>query len=238
MNKVVLITGGAKGLGSSIAHAFAQNNYDVIITYNNSRKEAHDLSISLKNKYNIDARAYHMDITNESDIDKLISKIDKLDCLVNNAAYNNDCDVFEHDKNEFMKVLDTNLVGPFLLSKKLYNLLSEANGCIVNIASKNGIDTYYPESIDYDASKAGLINLTKNLAVAFAPNVRVNSVAPGWINTHNTEDMSEEFRKRELSKILLNRFADPEEVAKLVCFIAEEATYMTGSIIGCDGGIK
>lgn len=238
MNKVVLITGGAKGLGVATAEVFAKHNYDVIITYLNSRDEAELLCSHLHDKYNIIATSHKLDVTNEQDIDTLVSKIDKLDCLVNNAAYNNDCDIFDHTKYEFMKVLDANLVGPFLLSKKLNPLLNKSNGSIINIASKNGIDTFYPESVDYDASKAGLINLTKNLALAFAPNVRVNAIAPGWINTHNTSDMSEEFKTCELSKILLNRFAEPKEIAKLVYFIAEEATYMTGSIVDCDGGVR
>ena len=126
-----------------------------------------------------------------------------------------------------------------MMCKYAYPLLACNNGCIVNIASTNGVDTMYPESIDYDASKSGLINLTKNLSIAFAPKVRVNAVAPGWIETHNTEDMSLEFRGQELEKILLNRFATPEEIAKIVCFVgSDNASYMTGSIIRIDGGSK
>ena len=238
MAKQVLITGGAKGLGASIAEIFASNHYDVIITYLNSETEARELCNFLKSKYNINAESYKLDIRNEADIKDLILKIKNLNCLVNNAAYNNDCNIFEHTKDEFMKVLEINLVGPFILSKYCYDKLCESNGSIVNVASKNGIDTFYPESVDYDSSKAGLINLTKNMAASFAPNVRVNAVAPGWINTHNTIDMNERFKKVEISKILLNRFADPSEIAKLVYFLGVEATYMTGSIVECDGGIR
>ena len=238
MNKKVLITGGAKGLGASIAEVFAQNNFDVVITYLNSESEAKKLCQFLCNKYGVNAECYKMDVTKESDILDVLLKINRLDCIVNNAAYNNDCDLFEHTKDEFVKVLETNLIGPFLVSKNFFNKLSEYNGSIVNIASKNGIDTYYPESIDYDASKAGLINLAKNLSVAFAPSVRVNAIALGWINTHNTLDMDEKFKNDEISKILLNRFAEPEEIAKLVYFVGVEATYMTGSVVECDGGVR
>ena len=238
MNKRVLITGGAKGLGAAIAEVFAKNNFDVIITYLNSEKEAQRLCSFLHDKYGINAECYRMDVTNESDIKDVLLRVNNLDCLVNNAAYNNDCDFFEHSKDEFMKVLETNLIGSFMVSKYFYNKIAQSNGSIVNVASKNGIDTYYPESIDYDASKAGLINLTKNMAIAFAPSVRVNAVAPGWINTHNTLDMNHEFKNDELSKILLNRFAEPEEIAKLVYFVGIEATYMTGSVVECDGGVR
>ena len=238
MNKRVLITGGARGLGASIAEVFAKNSYDVVITYLNSSDEAQELCSLLKNKYGVNAECYRMDITNESDIKDVLLRITNLDCLINNAAYNNDCDIFEHTKSEFIRVLETNLVGPFMMSQIFFNKLSESNGSIVNISSKNGVDTYYPESVDYDASKAGLINLTKNMAAAFAPTVRVNAVAPGWINTDSIKDMDDKFREKEMSKVLLNRFANPSEIAELVYFIGDKATYMTGSIVECDGGVR
>lgn len=237
MNKRVLITGGAKGLGKSIAAEFAENGWDVIITYYQSKQEALSLCDELKNTYKIDATCEYLDITNEECINNLVEKIDYLDSLINNAAYNYDCNVFEKDKSHFMLTFNTNVIGPFLLSQKLYENLKESNGSIVNIASTNGIDSMYKESIDYDASKAALINLTKNLANAFAPQVRVNAIAPGWIETPNTEDMALDFRGKELSKIALHRFANPEEIAKLVYFIStDNASYMTGSIIRIDGG--
>lgn len=237
MNKIVLITGAGKGLGRSIAYEFASHGYDVIITYLNSQNEAQDACNFIMSHYNVSAKCYKLDVCNEEDIKSLFMNIDSLDCLVNNAAYNNDCDIFDHEKDEFMKVLDTNLVGPFMMCKYAYKLLCINKGSIVNIASTNGIDSMYPESIDYDASKAGLINLTKNLSASFAPIVRVNAIAPGWIETENTEDMSLEFRGEELSKIALNRFANPEEIAKVVYFVgSSDASYMTGSIIRVDGG--
>lgn len=239
MNKTVLITGGAKGLGASIAEVFANNGYNVIITYLNSKNEAQDLCDKLESKYNIKVINKHLDVTDEKEIRDLFTSIDALDCLVNNAAYNNDLDVFDHTKEEFIKVLYTNLVGPFLMSKYAYPLLNISHGNIVNISSTNGVDTYYPESLDYDASKAGLINLTKNLSVSFAPNIRVNAILPGWIETHNTVDMSLDFRGQELSKIALNRFAEPNEIAELVYFVgSDKASYMTGSLIRIDGGKK
>ena len=237
MNKTVLITGGAKGLGAAIAEVFAIHGYNVIVTYLNSENDAQDLCVKLNVKYNVKVTCKYLHITNENEIRELFMNIESLDCLVNNAAYNNDCDVFEHTKEEFIKVLDTNLIGPFLMCKYAYSLLNLTKGNIINIASTNGIDSYYPESLDYDASKAGLINLTKNLSVSFAPNIRVNAIAPGWIETHNTDNMSLDFRGQELSKIVLNRIASPIEIANLVYFIcSDEASYMTGSIVRIDGG--
>lgn len=239
MAKTVLITGGARGLGESIAQEFAKHGYDVAITYLNSKEEAQNLVENIKTEYNVDARSFHLDVCDENSIDKLFKEITTLDCLINNAAYNNDCDIFEKTRKEFQKIMNTNVIGPFLMCQKAYRLLKVSKGSIVNIASTNGIDTMYQESLDYDASKAALINLTKNLATAFAPNVRVNAIAPGWIETPATEDMNLEFRGQELSKIALSRFASPDEVAKSVYFVgSEEATYMTGSIIRIDGGKK
>jgi len=239
MRKKVLITGGAKGLGREIARQFARNSYDLVVTYLNSEIEAQELKESFEHDYSINVDLYKLDLMIEEDIRTFFSSLDRLDVLINNAAYNDDCDLFLKSSDDFIKTLKTNLVGPYLTSKYAKDLLLESNGNIVNIASTNGIDTMYPESIDYDASKAGLINLTKNLASVYAPRVRVNVVAPGWIDTHNTSDMNPEFRMSEESKILLGRFATVEEIARVIYFVAsDDASYMTGNVIRVDGGVK
>lgn len=230
MRKKVLITGGTSDLGYAIINEFQKRDYDIIFTYKDNLNRAQEIS-------KIDGVEYvHLDVCDEEEISRVIEKIDYLDCLVNCAAFNDDVDLLEHTKEGFIKTLTTNLVGPFLVSKHAYALLIKTNGIIINIASMNGIDSMYPESVDYDASKAGLINLTKNLAKAFAPQIRVNAVAPGWIETKKTADMNPEFRKAETEKILLKRFAKPEEVAKTVGFLACDDSYINGSVVCVDGG--
>jgi len=239
--KTVLITGASKGLGAAIAKKFAKNNHNIILNYNSSEEQAKQLEQELK-QYNIEVLTIKADITKEDEIknmvEKSIEKFKKIDILINNAGIAIDTIFEEKTKENFMKTLDTNLIGPFLLSKYVGEyMLKEKQGCIINISSTNGIDTYYEYSLDYDASKAGLISLTHNLALHFAPYIRVNCVAPGWINTEMNKNLDEEYKKTEERKILLNRFAEPEEIANVVYFLTtDEAKYINNEIIRVDGG--
>ncbi len=239
--KTVLITGASRGLGAAIAKVFAQNNHNIILNYNNSEEEAFKLAEELK-KFNIEVLPVKADITNESEIKNMvetsIEKFKKIDILINNAGIAIDTTFEDKTKENFMKILDTNLVGPFLVTKCVGEyMLKEKHGNIVNISSTNGIDTYYEYSLDYDASKAGLISLTHNLALHFAPYIRVNCVAPGWINTEMNKNLDEEYKKEEESKILLNRFAEPVEIANVVYFLStDEAKYINNETIRVDGG--
>lgn len=239
MNKRVLITGGARGLGRAIAIEAAKHQYEVAITYLTSSEEANELKMHIENEYNVGVSLYKVDLSNEQEVTSLVKKIGDIDVLVNNVAYNHDCPLFDKSGKEFRKTLEVNLVAPFLLSLGFYEILKKRKGNIVNIVSTNGIDTMYEESIDYDASKAALINLTKSLSAAFKGEVRVNAVAPGWIDTEGTRDMEGHFRSFEEEKSLAGRFAKPEEIAKAVFFVAgENASYMNGSILRIDGGRK
>lgn len=237
MKKTVLITGGAKGLGRAIAKKFAKNDYDIIVTYNKSQKEAELLKDELIKNYNVDVQIFKLDLESDEEIENLFKNIDILDVLINNAAYNDDQSWTEKTRDSFLQILNINTVAPFLMAKKSYPLLKEKEGSIINISSTNGIDSMYTDSLDYDASKAALNNLTKNLSIAFAPKIRVNAIAAGWIETHNTEDIEEKFKEKETKKILEKRFADPSEIANLAYFLAsDEASYINGSIIRIDGG--
>lgn len=245
MSQVVLITGAAKGIGKAIAIELAKQGYDIVINYHTSQTEAYKLKEELVNTYSIQCMAIQADVSKEDEVDAMVSKIESklggVDVLINNAGI--DLSNLFHLKNadEFRKTLDVNVVGAFNCSKRVYHhMLDQEYGRIINISSTNGINTYYPMCIDYDASKAALISLTHNLAFEFAPYIHVNCIAPGFIGTENELDgYDEQFLKEETEKIMVQRYGKPQEVAYLVKFlISDEANFINNTIIRIDGGQK
>ena len=245
MNKVVLITGGAQGIGKAIALELGKQGYDIVINYLSSKKDAEILKDKIIKDYGVRCIAIQCDVSKEDEVNQMISSIELelggVDILINNAAV--DLSNLFHLKNaeEFRKTLDVNVVGAFNCSKRVYrHMLDQEYGRIINISSTNGINTYYPMCIDYDASKAALISMTHNLAFEFAPYVNVNCIAPGFIGTENELDgYDEEFLKEEVEKIMVNRYGDPQEVAYLVKFlISDEANFINNTVIRIDGGQK
>lgn len=245
MNKVVLVTGGAQGIGKAIVLELAKNHYDVVINYLTSNKAAALLEEEIKKNYDVRVMTIQADVSKEEEVEAMISLIEKkwggVDILINNAAV--DLSNLFHLKtaDEFRKTLDVNVVGAFNCSKRVYrHMLDQEYGRIINISSTNGINTYYPMCIDYDASKAALISLTHNLAFEYGPYINVNAIAPGFIGTDNELDgYDEEFLKEEQEKIMVNRYGKPEEVAYLVKFlISDEANFINNTIIRIDGGQK
>ena len=240
--KVVLITGSSRGIGRSTAIKYAQNNYNVVINYNNSYDKARELGDYLVSTYEIEVMIVKADISNEVEVkdmvDKVISKFGIIDVLVNNASIAIDSDFISKDSNSFNEILNTNLVGTFLVSKEVSKYMKDnRSGIIINVSSTNGIDSMYVESLEYDASKAGVISLTHNLAEYLKPYVRVNCVCPGWVNTDMNKDLDSSYIEEENKRIMLNRFAEPEEIANVIYFLAtDEASYINNSIIKVDGG--
>lgn len=240
--KTVLVTGASSGIGREVVRLFAKNNYNVVITYNSDKKGALELESEVNSGNN--TLVLKCDISNEDDIIKMVNsvrdKFNSIDVLVNNAGIAIDTTFEDKTKANFMKILEVNLVGTFLVSKYVSEImLKNKNGRIINISSTNAIDSYYVESLDYDASKAGIISLTHNLANYLSPYVNVNCVCPGWVDTRMNSDISLEFRKKQEDKILLGRFANPREIANVVYFLSsEEASYINDSIIKVDGGVK
>ena len=243
-NKVALITGASRGIGASIALDLASHNCNVCINYNNSEKEAKELKKEIENKYAVEAMVIKADMTKEDEIklmiDKVIERFHRIDILVNNAGIAIDSTIEDKTVTNFKKILNTNLIGPFVISKYVAKyMLERKEGTIINISSTNGIDTYYSYSLDYDASKAGLISLTHNLAEYYAPYIRVNCVAPGWVNTEMNKELDIDYIKEEEKNIYLNRFAECSEIAKVVTFLAShDASYINGEIIRVDGGTR
>ena len=243
MNKVALITGGARGIGRAIALELAENQYDIVINYLSSKQAAAELKEMIQSRYGVRCLTICADVSNVEQVDQMIREVEEtlggVDILINNAAI--DLSNLFHLKNaeEFKRTLDVNVVGAFNCSKRVYrHMLEQEYGRIINIASTNGINTYYPMCIDYDASKAALISLTHNLAFEFGPYIHVNCVAPGFIGTENELDgYDEQFLKEETEKIMVKRYGKPEEVAYLVKFlISDEADFINNTVIRIDGG--
>lgn len=227
--KTCLITGSSSKISREAIKKFQENGYQIITTYYKNK---------IDNK-NVDS--YYLDIKDENSVLDLIKSIKneygQIDVLVNNIGICKDSSIEDKSLKYFKEVIDTNLTGTFLLNKYIKHCMK--NGSILNISSTNGIDTYYPEGMDYDASKAGVISLTHNFAKAYAPNIRVNALALGWVETDMNKDMSILFKKEEENKILLKRFATPEEIANVIYFVSsDEASYINNSIIRVDGGIN
>ena len=232
MNKVVLVTGGAQGIGKAIVLELAKNHYDVVINYLTSNKAAALLEEEIKKNYDVRVMTIQADVSKEEEVDAMISLIEK---------HWGGVDIHLKTADEFRKTLHVNVVGAFNCSKRVYrHMLDQEYGRIINISSTNGINTYYPMCIDYDASKAALISLTHNLAFEYGPYINVNAIAPGFIGTDNELDgYDEEFLKEEEEKIMVNRYGKPEEVAYLVKFlISDEANFINNTIIRIDGGQK
>lgn len=234
----VLVTGSSRGIGSAIIKKFASNGWNVVINYNNSKSAAEKLESELE-KYNIEVLRIKCDIKKEKEVKNMFLKIkekfNSLDVIVNNAGISLDNELNKKDANEFMKVINTNLLGTYLVSKHGMNLLKK--GSIINISSNNVFNGNIINSVDYDASKAGIISLTHDFAKYLAPDIRVNCICPGWINTDMNKNIYSEYKKEEENKILLKKFGEVEDIANVVYFLASnDAKYINDTIIRVDGG--
>jgi len=242
MNKIVLVTGSAKGIGKATILELAKAGYDCVINYNTSFEAANKLKDEVLS-LGVRCLAIKADVSNEEEVDNMFDEIEEklgtVDIVVNNASIDN-ANLFNlKTKEVFQKTLDTNLIGAYLVSKRAsYNMIEKKWGRIINISSTNGMNTYYPMSLEYDASKAALNSLTHNLSMQFKPYVNVNAIAPGFIGTESELDgYDDEFLKEETDKIFKERYGEPIEVAHLVKFlVSDEADFINNAIIKIDGG--
>ncbi|MDE5586909.1 MAG: SDR family oxidoreductase [Bacilli bacterium] len=240
--KIVWVTGSSRGIGKACIEKFASLGATVVIHYRKEEKKAEELKKKIEEKYQVPTLLTRGDISKEEDVIRMVEEIKTafghIDILVNNAAISRDSYIEEKTKEEFREVLDVNVIGTFLVTKYVAeNMISKGSGNIIFISSTNGIDTNNTWSLDYDASKAGVISMMRNFALHYAPTLRINSVAPGWVDTEDVLEMNPDTYQEEKEKCLLKRFAKPEEIASVVCFIASsEASYINNSVIRVDGG--
>lgn len=227
--KKVLITGGAQGLGESIAREFIKY-FDVTITYNTNHELAINLKNELNNKYNTSFDIVKCDISDENNIRNVFKN--RYDILINNASISMDNNILEKTKEEFMKILEVNLVGTFLMCKEaIKNGVKE----IINISSTDSVDTYQSLNIDYSCSKAGVNILTKTIALAYS-NIRVISILPNWINTESVLMMEKDYLSSELSRIGQTKLLDKNKVAKKIYEIYCDNSIKSGELIRIDEG--
>lgn len=235
MNKVAIVTGGATGIGLSIAEKLLKNNYQVIISYNSSTDSAR----SLLEKYeNLDI--FQIDFSNpentQSLIDFAFSKYRKIDLLVNNAGVDLVKMINDTTFDDFDYIMKVNLYSPYFLAKGVAKHMIDAKyGNIINISSILGITGGSCESA-YSISKAGLDGLTKSLAQEFGPsNIRVNSIAPGLIDTKMNSNLTTDEINNLVMDFPISRIGTPDDIADLVLYL-ENAGYVTGQVIQVNGG--
>jgi 3-oxoacyl-[acyl-carrier protein] reductase len=240
---VALVTGGNGGLGQRICHALAQEGAHVAVMYARSREQAQSVVSELASRYQIKAQAFACDISDDAAVARLVREVTqtfgRLDVLVNDAAYNVSIPFGDLDNltlEVWDKIMAVNLTGPMRLTKAVAPVMkAQGQGRIVNIASVAGLGPT-GSSIAYAVSKAGLIHLTRCMAVALAPETLVNCVAPGLLEgTRATANLLPEMVKVNAAGSLLKKAADKDDCADMVVTMCRTET-MTGQTIVIDAG--
>jgi len=242
-DKTVIISGATRGIGRAIAVELAGEGANISFNYLRSDDEAEVLERRIKDLGGT-ARSFKADIRDyeavKSWVDSTMESFGRIDIVINNAGIKMDKPLAFMEHEEWHAVIDTNLNGTFNLTRAvIITLIKQRSGVIINISSFSGIRGL-PGQTNYSASKAGIIGFTKSLAREVAPyNIRVNAIAPGFIETDMVKGMGKDYEDRILKYIPLNRIGSPEEVAKVVKFLTDnEARYITGQTIIVDGGMS
>jgi 3-oxoacyl-[acyl-carrier protein] reductase len=242
-DKVAIVTGGTRGIGRSIVLMLAQEGADVAFTYLKSSAEATRLLDEI-NGLGRRGLGLQMDVRDFDKASELVERtkqeLGSLDILVNNAGITKDKALMMMSKEEWLDVVDTNLTGVFNLTRNcIVTFLKQKKGNIVNIASVSGI-TGISRQTNYSASKAGIIGFTRALAREVAPyNIRVNALAPGFIETDMVRGLKDEHRIELAKRIPLGRFGTADQIADAVKFLlSDAASFITGQVIIIDGGLS
>ncbi len=240
--KVALITGGSRGIGKKVAEEFAKNGYNLVINYVSDNTNLEGLEKEFKN---LGAKVLFIktDVTNYEAcgemVNKAIETFGKIDVLVNNAGITKDSLLIRMKEEDFDKVININLKGTFNMTKNVVPvMIKQKEGKIINISSVVGVVGNAGQA-NYAASKAGIIGFTKTLAKELASrNIRVNAVAPGFIQTDMTDVLKDNVKENINNQIPLKRMGTPQEVANVVYFLADDlSSYITGQVINVDGGM-
>lgn len=239
MNKVIIVTGASKGIGREIAKQLAKDGNIIIANYNNSEQQAIELQEELK-KENINIDIYKADVSKREQVKDMvkfvIDKYKKIDVLINNAGISEFKLFTDETDEDWNRIINTNLYSVFCTTQEvLENMIHNKNGCIINISSIWGIVGASCETI-YSISKAGMDALTKSLAKELGPsNIRVNSIAPGIIDTNMNKRLTEETIEEIKSDIPLGKIGKTADVARCVRWLIDDE-YTTGQIISLNGG--
>ena len=237
--KTVIVTGGSRGIGAAIVKELAKQQYNVVLNYNNSEEAAKQIQKELKEQ-NIKIEIFKADVSKREEVKELIKftleKYKDIDVLINNAGIDQIKPFMAITDQEWNYIMQVNLNSVFYCSQEvLENMIHNKKGCIINISSIWGRVGASCE-VHYSASKAAIDGLTKALAKEMGPsNIRVNSIAPGIIETEMNKDLSNEDLNQILSQIPLGRIAKPEEITKSIKWLIEDE-YITGQVISIDGG--
>lgn len=239
MNKVVLVTGGSRGIGADIVKTLAQNNYQVILNYNKSENEALQIQSDLKEQ-NIDIDIFKADVSKHIEVTKMINfcinKYHRIDVLINNAGISQQKMFTDITDNDWNNMIQTNLTSAFYTIKDaLPSMIHNKSGCIINMSSVWGLVGASCET-HYSVAKAGLDAMTKSLAKELGPsNIRVNSIAPGIVDTDMNSNLSEEDLKLVQDEIPLGKIGSPNSISNCVQWLIGDE-YTTGQVISINGG--
>ena len=240
--KVVLITGGARGIGRKVAEVYAKNGYDVVINYVSDKTDVEGIKKEIE-KRGVKCTLVKADVSKAEEVEKMveqaIQEFGKIDVLVNNAGITRDCLLMRMSEEDFDKVIEINLKGTYLVTKQVIKyMMKKRQGSIINLASVVGV-VGNAGQCNYSASKAGIIGFTKSVAKELAArNIRANAVAPGFIETDMTNVLKDEIKENINAQIPLKRMGTAKEVAELIYFLgSEKSSYITGQVINVDGGM-